>query len=91
MCRKSLAELLEKPELNFELAICLLEDNYMKKKTLTNPTYLYLVINMNIGGQDISKDMVWEENKIKLLGTTIDNELKFDIHILNICSKTNEK
>ena len=46
---------------------------------------------MNIGGQDVRKDMVWEENKIKLLGTTIDNELKFDIHILNICSKANEK
>ena len=35
--------------------------------------------------------MVWEENKVKLLGITIDNELIFDSHILNICSKTNKK
>ena len=35
--------------------------------------------------------MVWEENKVKLLGITMDNELIFDSHILNICSKTNKK
>ena len=39
----------------------------------------------------IGKDMVWEENKVKLLGKTIDNELIFDSHILNICPKTNKK
>ena len=31
--------------------------------------------------------MVWEENKVKLLGIARDNELKFDSHILNICWK----
>ena len=31
--------------------------------------------------------MVWEENKVKLIGITINNELKFDSYILNICSK----
>ena len=35
----------------------------------------------------IGKDKVWGENKVKLLGITIDNELIFDIHILNICLK----
>ena len=35
--------------------------------------------------------MFWEENEVKLLGITIDNELKFDKHILNICSKANKK
>ena len=39
----------------------------------------------------IGKDMVWEENKVKLLETTIDHELKFDSHILNKCSKVNKK
>ena len=34
--------------------------------------------------------MVWEENKVKLLGITIDNELIFDSHILNIYSKAKE-
>ena len=35
--------------------------------------------------------MVWEENKVKCLGITIDNKLKLDSHILNICLKANKK
>ena len=35
--------------------------------------------------------MVWEENKVKLLGITIDTELIVYSHILNICSKANKK
>ena len=31
--------------------------------------------------------MVWDENKVKFLGITIDNELIFDTNILNISSK----
>ena len=38
----------------------------------------------------IDKDMVLDENEIKLLGITIDNELIFDSHILNIYSKAKE-
>ena len=39
----------------------------------------------------MGKDIVWEENKIKLLGITIDNELKFGSHNLNIYLKANKK
>ena len=35
--------------------------------------------------------MVWEEIKVKLLGTTTENELKFGSNILNIFSKANSK
>ena len=38
----------------------------------------------------IDKDMVWEENKVKLLGITRDNKLIFDSHILNIYLKANK-
>ena len=34
--------------------------------------------------------MVWEENKVKLLEITKDNELIFDSYILNIYSKANK-
>ena len=34
--------------------------------------------------------MVWEENKVKLLGITKDNELIFDSYILNTYSKANK-
>ena len=32
-----------------------------------------------------------EKNQVKLLGITIDNELKFDDHITKICRKANSK
>ena len=35
--------------------------------------------------------MVWEVNEVKFLVITIDNELKFDSHILHICLKANKK
>ena len=35
--------------------------------------------------------MVWEVNEVKFLVMTIDNELKFDSHILHICLKANKK
>ena len=39
----------------------------------------------------IRDDMIWENGTVKLLGITIDNELKFDEHLTNICIKTNRK
>ena len=39
----------------------------------------------------IGNDKIWESNEDKLLGVTIDNKLKFDSHIANICFKANEK
>ena len=35
--------------------------------------------------------MVYAENKVKLSGITTDNELIFDSHISNICSKADKK
>ena len=32
-----------------------------------------------------------EKNQVKLLGITIENELKFDDHITNICRKASSK
>ena len=35
--------------------------------------------------------MIWVNRTVKLLGITIDNELKFDEHLTNICIKANRK
>ena len=35
----------------------------------------------------VGPDKIWENNSIKLLGVSIDNELKFDKHVLNIIKK----
>ena len=39
--------------------------------------------------ENLDGDRVWESNDVKLLGNTIDNNLKFDKHVPDICSKTN--
>ena len=39
----------------------------------------------------IRDDMIWENRTVELLGITIDNELKFDGHLTNICIKANRK
>ena len=33
----------------------------------------------------------WEKSLVKLLGVTIDNELKFDKYVAEICAKANRK
>ena len=40
---------------------------------------------------NIEKDLIWESHDVKLLGITIDRGLKFDKHILKLCSKANQK
>ena len=39
----------------------------------------------------IGDDQIWESRTVKLLGTTIDNELKFDKYISNVCKKAQRK
>ena len=40
---------------------------------------------------NIGKDLIWENNDFKLLGITTDRDLKFDKHVLKLCSKANQK
>ena len=40
---------------------------------------------------NIGKDLIWESNDVKLLRVTIGGNLKFDIHVLKLCSKANQK
>ena len=37
----------------------------------------------------VDRGIVWEGNNVKLLGITLDNNLRFDKHVSNICLKTN--
>ena len=39
----------------------------------------------------LDQDIVWESNDVKFLGVTIDNNLRFDKHLSNICLKANRK
>ena len=35
--------------------------------------------------------LIWESNDVKLLGVTIDRDLKIDKHVIKLCSKANQK
>ena len=39
----------------------------------------------------VGKDCIWESKDVNLLGVTIDNDLKFDKHISNLCLKVGRK
>ena len=39
----------------------------------------------------LDQDIVWESNDVELLMVTIDNNLRFDKHVPNICLKANRK
>ena len=50
-------------------------------------TSLENALNMSL----IGKDKIWGDNEVKLLETAINNSLKFDVQINNICTKANQK
>ena len=88
--QKNLAELLEKLERNSWISHPLGWNDYMK---WSSDKCLLFISGHKYEHQwaQIGKDMVWEEIKVKLLGTTTENELKFGSNILNIFSKANNK
>ena len=40
---------------------------------------------------NVNRQITKEEDKVKLLGITIDNQLKFDSHIKNVCKEAGKK
>ena len=89
-CDISFDELLMRLEHDSELAVCWFESNYMK----LNTDKCHLIISGNKHDSfraDIGSDRIWDSNYVKLLGTNIDRTLKFDFHMLKVCSKANRK
>ena len=86
----NLKSVLETLEHNSELDIPWFEMNYMKLST----DKCHLLISRNKTEQmwaKLDRDRVWESNDVKLLGITLDNNLKLDKRVCNICSKVNRK
>ena len=40
---------------------------------------------------NLGKNLIWENNDVKLLGITTDTDLKSDKHVLKLCRKPNQK
>ena len=89
VCNKSLKFVLEQLEEQSNIALKWFEDNYMKM----NSGKCHLFVSGNKYEQmwaKIGNDKIWESRTVKLLGITIDNELKFDVHI-DVCMKAQRK
>ena len=90
VCDLDLNTALNKLEENSAIALTWFEINYMKlnsdKCHLLVSGHHYQEMFVNIG-----KDIIWESKTVKLLGITIDKELKFDKYINQVCSKANKK
>ena len=80
---ESLENVLKSLEKNSMLAICWFENNYMKLNTdkccLIVLGYKHEQVWANIG-----KHLIWKNNDFKRLGVTIDGDLKFEKHVLNL-------
>ena len=90
VCDLELNTALNKLEENSAIALTWFEINYMKlssdKCHLLVSGHHYEETFVNIG-----KDKIWESKSVKLLGITIDKELKFDKHVDQACLKANKK
>ena len=85
-----LKSVLEKLEHNSELAIAGFEIHYMKLKT--DKCRLLISRNKNkYMWAKLDGGIVCESNDVELLGVAIDNNLRFDKHVFNICLKANRK
>ena len=84
VCDIKLESVAEKLEENSESAVPWLEKNYTKLHT----DKCHQIVS-RIGSEHVQvklvKDKTWESNNVKLLGVKMDNKLKFDEHISNIC------
>ena len=88
VCDSNLNSVLEKLEQNSELATAWFKMNYMKLNT--DKCHLLISGNENVYmWVKLNEDIVWESNDVKLLRVTIDNNLRFDKHVSNICLKAN--
>ena len=88
-CNTDLATLLHNLESDTASAIIWFEANYMKLNqnkchflASGSPEHLWVKVGEHV---------IWETSQEKLLGLTIDKELKFKNHLLGVCKKASAK
>ena len=89
-CDKNLASLLKRLEHDSLLAIEWFHNNYMK----LNQDKCHLLVaghKHETVWAEVGEAKIWESNKEKLLGITIDRRLNFDDHVFSLCKKSSQK
>ena len=90
VCDKSLEVVLHKLESNADNAIQWFQKNHMKM----NPDKCNLLIaghKWEHVWATVGDTKIWENDRVKLLGVTIDNKLRFDTHLSEVCRKAENK
>ena len=89
-CDKDLNEVIRRLEHDSCLAIEWCENNYMKlnkdkcKVLIAGHKYEHMRL-------DVGNNRIWETKSEKMLGILIDNSLKFDNYVADICRKASRK
>lgn len=89
-CDADLHTLLHNLESDTASAIIWFEANYM----MLNQVKCHFIISSNSHEHfwvKVGQEIIWESHQEKLLGLTIDKELKFDTHLYQICKKASAK
>ena len=92
VCDSNLKSVLGKLEHNSELPTAWFEMNDMKLNT--DKCHLLISVNKNeYMWAKLDEDIVWESNDVMkvILGVTMDNNLRFEKHVSNICLTANRK
>ena len=89
-CDKSLSRVIWKLENDTVSAMTWFENNYMK---INANKFKFIMMGNTTEYHSIKIDnhRIWESKSAKLLGIELDNSLRFDGHVQNICSKVNRK
>ena len=90
LCDLNLEVVLTQLEESSELVVAWFQNNYMK----LNTDKCHLLVaghKFELTWVIVGPDKIWEDHSVKLLGVSIDNELRFDKHVLNIIKKANSK
>ena len=82
VCDENAEQVLIRLEHDSTIAIHWFESNYMKLNT--DKCHLLASLTKMKMWAKVGNDKIWESNTVKLLGVTIDNQLKFNEHVLNI-------
>jgi hypothetical protein len=90
VCQSNIPILLQKLEGDTASALMWFDANYMKSNN-SKCHFIFPSSSAEFYWIRVGEQIIWESRHEKLLGVTIDKELKFHLHVKNICKKASAK